>query len=205
MRLFVGIPLADAVVHEITALVRCLRAGESGQSGRRWTAPESWHITLQFLGNTTAQQFECLTARLTEVRCAAIPVELGVVGVFDRAGVLFVEVVVAPELSELQQRVTAATSRCGFVAETRPFHPHITLARKTGNKGQRDRGNRKADLPAWEVGAARGKTLSELVARAGQAPPFTRFTAREYVLYESHLGREGARYEVRERFSLHDP
>ena len=28
----------------------------------------SWHITLQFLGNATSEQFECLMARLGEVR-----------------------------------------------------------------------------------------------------------------------------------------
>ena len=109
-------------------------SGESAGhgDGLRWTAPESWHITLQFLGNATAEQLQCLTARLGEVRSAAVAVQLGELGCFDRAGVFFVDVAVTPELAALERSVVAATSRCGFVAEARPFHPHITLARAKG-------------------------------------------------------------------------
>ncbi len=53
MRLFVGIALADAVVRELESVVARLR---SSDSGLRWTEPDSWHITLQFLGNTTPEQ-----------------------------------------------------------------------------------------------------------------------------------------------------
>ncbi len=186
MRLFVGIPLEDAVARELAAAVARLRSRESvaRDDGLRWTAPESWHITLEFLGNATAEQLECLRARLGEVRSAAVPVQLGELGCFDRAGVFFAGVSVTPGLAALQQHVTAATSRCGFVAEARPFHPHITLARA---KGQ-----------------GRGSGLRELAARAGKGPAFTRFLAREFVLYESHLGAGGAKYEAKARVALKD-
>jgi 2'-5' RNA ligase len=179
MRLFVGIPLADAVVRELAAVVARLRSHESGM---RWTAPESWHITLQFLGNATAEQLECLMARLGDVHSAAVPVRLGELGCFDRAGVFFADVTVTPELAALEQHVVAATSRCGFVAEMRPFHPHITLARA---KGQ-----------------GRGTGLHEVQSKVRGQPTFTRFIARELVLYESHLGSGGARYEVKMRVPL---
>jgi 2'-5' RNA ligase len=179
MRLFVGIPLADVGVRELEAEVARLRPGAGNL---RWTASESWHITLQFLGETTPEQYECLAARLGEVRAAPVTVQLGELGFFDRAGVFFADVVVAPELIALEHRVVAATSKCGFVAETRPFHPHITLARA---KGQ----GRSADLREL-----RGKIRSQ--------PSFTRFTAREFLLYESHLGPGGAQYEVKARFGL---
>jgi 2'-5' RNA ligase len=186
MRLFVGIPLADAAARELAAAVARMRSRESvaRSGGLRWTAPESWHITLQFLGNATAEQLECLRARLGEVRSAAVPVQLGELGCFDRAGVFFASVNVTPGLAALQQHVTAATNLCGFVAEVRPFHPHITLARA---KGQ-----------------GRGSGLRELAARAGKGPAFTRFLAGEFVLYESHLEADGARYEAKARVALKD-
>jgi 2'-5' RNA ligase len=109
-------------------------------------------------------------------------VQLGELGFFDRAQVFFADVVVAPGLIALEQRVIAATSQCGFVAETRPFHPHITLARA---KGQ-----------------GRGTELRELKGRIRSQPSFTRFTAREFLLYESHLGPGGAKYEVKARIGL---
>ncbi len=208
MRLFVGIPLADPVVRELAAVVARLRNDRSGprggSDGLRWTEPESWHITLQFLGNATSEQFECLKARLAEVRSAPAPVRLGELGSFDRAGILFADVAVAPELAALQQRVAAATSECGFVAEARPFHPHITLAKETGSKRARERNHRKSGDQSEEKAGRRGVELREAMAGVGSQPAFTRFVAREFVLYESHLGPDGAKYEIRQRFPLAD-
>jgi 2'-5' RNA ligase len=182
MRLFVGIPLADDAMRELAAAVGRLRSASAGRDGLRWTAPESWHITLEFLGNATEEQLACLKTRLGEVRNAPVSVQLGELGCFDRAGVLFADVEVTPELAAIQRSVVAATSRCGFEAEARPFHPHITLARAKGE-------GRAADL----------RTLQSKVR---SQPAFTRFTAREFVLYESHLGAGGAKYEARMRVAL---
>ena len=196
MRLCVGIPLADGVVSEFAAAVAKMKPG----APLRWTEPESWHITLQFLGNATQEQFECLRAQLGEVRSAQVLVQLGALGCFERPGVLFADVKMTPELTALEQRVIAATSRCGFRAEERPFHPHITLARKTENDGARERGSK--GKREEDRGNKHAVTLRELMAKAGSQPRFTRFTAREFLLYESHTERKGARYEVRSRFAL---
>ncbi len=186
MRLFVGIPLADVVIRELAAVVARLRSPAADRNppvgGLRWTAPECWHITLQFLGETTPEQYECLVARLGEVRAASVTVQLGELGLFDSAGVFYVDAGLTQGLAALAQRVVSATSECGFAAESRPFHPHITLARA---KGQ-----------------GRSAGLRELRSRMSSQPAFTRFTAREFLLYESHLGPGGAKYEVKARFGL---
>jgi 2'-5' RNA ligase len=177
MRLFVAIPLADPVVRELASVVARLR---SNTDKLRWTAPESWHITLQFLGNTTPEQLGRLSSRLADVRSDPAPVQLGNLGVFDRSGVFFADVSLAPALIALQQRVMAGTTECGFVPELRPFHPHITLARA------KDRG--------------RGTQLRELRKKIPGHPTFSRFTASDFLLYESGLSAEGAHYEVLKRF-----
>ncbi|MGO9326040.1 MAG: RNA 2',3'-cyclic phosphodiesterase [Terracidiphilus sp.] len=184
MRLFVGIPLADAVARELGNAIARLREGESSEPGSRlrWTAPESWHITLQFLGNATQEQLECLKTRLGEVRASAVPVKLGELGCFDRAGVFFADVTVTLELAALERSVVAATGPCGFAAETRPFHPHITLARAKGH--------------------GRGTELRAIKSKIRNQPAFARFTATEFVLYESHLAPGGAHYEARMRMAL---
>jgi 2'-5' RNA ligase len=194
MRLFVAIPLAQAVEREIKALAARLR--RSGD-GLRWTAPESWHITLQFLGNATTEQFACLRERLAEVRFAPFTVRLGELGSFPRAGVLFVEVVTSAELEALAQSVVSATGHCGFTAEDRPFHPHITLARETGNKGPRERGNNSRGGSF----AGRRVDLRQLREQTRGLDAFQPFTAREFLLYESYLEPAGARYEVKARFA----
>jgi 2'-5' RNA ligase len=187
MRLFIGIPLAAAVIDELSAVVARLRRKEDGL---RWTAPESWHITLQFLGETTPEQYSILAAQLGEVRLPPVPVRLDGLGFFDRTGVFFAGVEVSGQMLNLQKSILAVTGGCGFKPETRPFHPHITLARAKGhNRGQGSR--------------ARGQSgLSELEAKARAHHNFTRFDAQEFNLYESFLGASGARYEIRQRYSL---
>jgi 2'-5' RNA ligase len=176
MRLFVGIPLAVEVIEQLSAVSMRLQTGEDGL---RWSAPESWHITLQFLGNT--REYECIVARLRELRSPPLPVQLEGLGFFERAGVFFAGVRRTPELEALQKSVTAATGLCGLVPESRPYHPHITLARSK-SKG------------VTALRALKGKIHRE--------PTFSGSLAEEFVLYESVPGAKGSHYQVRERFPL---
>jgi 2'-5' RNA ligase len=177
MRLFIAIPLAPAVVAELAALTDRLKSPEDGL---RWSAEAGWHITLQFLGATAPQQFDCVAAGLRQIRYAPFEIQLEAPGIFDRAGVFFVGVRLSPELTGLQEHVLAATTPCGFAAEDRPYHPHITLAREKGGR----------------------RGLKKLKGRIGGVPAFSSFMAGEFLLYESFPGPGGSRYEVRERIRL---
>jgi len=179
MRLFIGIPLAAGVADELAKLAARLRRKDDGL---RWSAAESWHITLQFLGSVDEQRYGCVVERLREVRFTAVSVALEGVGTFDRAGVFFAGVRVTPQLIALQQRVTVAMEGCGFVPEERPYHPHITLARSKGKEGVRG--------------------LRALKMRVQREPKFGTFVAGEFALYESVPEPGGSRYVVLERFEL---
>lgn len=180
MRLFIGIPLATATADGLAAIVQQLYA-QAPPQGLRWSAREFWHITLQFLGSTRPEQYDCITTRLRELHYPPVRIDLGSLATFDRAGVLYVEVRVTPDLAALQQAVTASTSLCGFTPEDRPYHPHITLARRKG-KG--------------------GRELRNLKMQMQQQPKLAAFTANSFILYESTPTPEGSRYDVRERFPL---
>lgn len=179
MRLFAAIPLADSVVAELTRFTARLR---SASANLRWSAAESWHITLQFFGNTSEDQYTCLTGRLSALRAGPVPIQLGELGVFDRAGIFYAGVELTPQLVALQQRIVAATTPCGFAAEARPYHPHITLARLKGD--------------------SRARELRGLLAGVPAKTRFSRFTASGFLVYESHLCSTGSTYEVRHRFPL---
>ncbi len=181
MRLFLAIPLAESVAAELTRLTARLRPANANL---RWASAESWHITLQFLGNASEEQCGCLIDRLANLRSAPVPVQLGEPGIFERTSVFYAGVELTPQLITLQQRVLAATAPCGFEPETRPYHPHITLARMKAGRG--------------------GHELRWLLASLHAQPKFSRFTAREFLLYESHLSSAGSQYEVRQRFPLED-
>jgi 2'-5' RNA ligase len=177
MRLFIGIPLAAQVVNELAALTARLK---SPTDGLRWSAEAGWHITLQFLGQTSAEQYACVTAGLHTILYTPFEIQLEPPGFFDRAGVFFAGARISPDLAGLQEKVVAATMPCGFVPEDRPYHPHITLAR--------DKGGRQG--------------LRRLKSRVPDKVQFSSFTANEFLLYQSFPGPSGSRYEVRERFAL---
>lgn len=169
--------MSHTVVNQLAAVrARLERPGD----GLRWSAPESWHITLQFLGATTSAQYDCLVSGLGAIHSKAVLIRLEGLGFFERPGVFFAGVQVSPELIALQRSVLAATTPCGFEPEDRPYHPHITLARNRGREN-----------------GARG-----LKPRVGPAPEFANFVAHEFLLYESFPGPKGSRYEVRARFAL---
>lgn len=178
MRLFVGIPLAADVVDELTRLTQRLRRTDDGL---RWSAPESWHITLQFLGSSDRDRYECVLARLHEIHRPPVPIHLDAPGFFDRAGIFFAGVHPSTELAALERHIVAATTLCGFEPEMRPYHPHITLARSKGRSG--------ATLRAWRT-------------RLPSMPQFSSFVSEEFWLYESKPTPTGSQYEVRERFTL---
>lgn len=182
MRLFVGIALTPDAA---TALeqIRNQLAPKAGDSVR-WPGPENWHVTLQFLGNTTEERAACVTNQLATIHANPVPVRLAELGFFPRVGVFHAGVDLSPELLSLQQRVTAATRPCGFIPEDRPYHPHITLARSKG------RGGAQALAPLQ-------KAVEQHRIRLA-----ARFLAEEFLLYESFPGPEGSRYEARARFPL---
>lgn len=177
MRLFIGIPLAAVVVCELATLTARLKFPNDGL---RWSAEAGWHITMQFLGETSPEQYTCVTAGLARIGASPFDIQLEPPDFFDRAGVFFAGVRLSPELIRLQELVVAATKPCGFAPEERPYHPHITLARdKSGRQG-----------------------LRRLKPRLKGDAQFSGFTAKEFLLYESFPGPGGSRYEVREQFSL---
>jgi 2'-5' RNA ligase len=181
MRLFVAIALTAEAAE---ALARVRERLAAAGDALRWTEPESWHVTLQFLGNASEEQASCVAGRLAEVRAERVPVRLEGLGFFARAGVFYAGVALTPELLALEQKVTAATRGCGFLPEERAYNPHITLARVKG------RGAASALRPLQQA-VERNRT--NLAAE---------FVAEEFLLYESFPGPEGSRYEVRGRWPL---
>ena len=180
MRLFVGIAL-DA---EATAALRrvCERLAPAGGEVR-WQSELTWHVTLQFLGEASNEQAACVVERLRAIDAERVPVSLSGLGFFERAGIFFADVPATAELLALERKVSAATCMCGFLPDSRAYHPHITLAKAKGR-------NPRA-LARLQKEAERGKFALE-----------AEFVAREFLLYESFPGPDGSRYEVREGFAL---
>ncbi len=179
-RLFIAVPVSeqirDALVNHLNT--QCRGKPLPGRSAK----PESWHFTLKFLGNVGQTQCDSLVQAMKNASFdSRFDVKFGGLGAFPRAAkatVLWIGVEKGGEqLSLLATTVEAAASSVGFTPENRPYHPHLTLSRIR---------------PPQPI----GPLLSQV------APLGMEMAVDQIVLYQSHLSREGARYQVIERFAL---
>lgn len=153
---------------------------------QKWVHPEDYHITLAFLGNAETGMLEKSVQLISEAlkKERAFPLNIEGLDTFGRKEsprIFWLRLVEQTCLYEVRKKVFHACELAGFSLEKRPFHPHITVARKW-----------KGDSPLVH------ESLQ-------QENPFTceavSFVANEIVLYQTHLERE-PKYEVVQSFKL---
>jgi 2'-5' RNA ligase len=173
-RLFVAIRPPETVRAQLLDLME-------GMPGMRWQDDEQLHLTLRFVGEVERPVAEDLSAALQHIRFEHFSIKLEGVGKFEkhRNGALWAGVHPKEQLRALAAKVERACQSAGLEPERRAFHPHITLAR-------------------WKGKAQRLAAYLERHSGLTSNP----WEAREFILYESHLGREGAHYEAIERIPL---
>ena len=133
VRSFVAIELPDEVKSAIAQLQNQLKSG--GQFPIKWVDPYSIHLTLKFLGNIDRDMVEEITRAMDETVRGVSPFHLEIkgLGVFPnlrRVQVAWVGVGGdLGQLGGLHKRIESSLSPLGFAPESRPFTPHLTLAR----------------------------------------------------------------------------
>ncbi|MDA0662460.1 MAG: RNA 2',3'-cyclic phosphodiesterase [Proteobacteria bacterium] len=195
IRLFAALALPDDL--------RARLAGMQGRiDGARWVAPENMHITLRFIGEVSEAVAGDIVEALEDLRCPGFPVTLTGAGRFgsgDRTRAIWVGVERTPEIVGLHARIDRALIRIGLAPEGRKYIPHMTLAR-FGGGGSRGSGGRNGGRGRRADGLPDRRVLQWLEAHGGFfALPFE---ARAFVLYESHLGRNGPHYAPVAEFPL---
>ncbi|MGL4649207.1 MAG: RNA 2',3'-cyclic phosphodiesterase, partial [Caldilineaceae bacterium] len=141
MRLFVAVELPVSAQSNLRVVQQRLDAhlrAAALQQTLRWTAPENIHLTLRFLGETSAAQRVSIEAGLARVAQEHAPhiveiVGLGVFPSFRRPSVLWAGLRGTPQAMAVLMAMQAACEQvareAAFPAEDRPFSPHLTLAR----------------------------------------------------------------------------
>jgi 2'-5' RNA ligase len=178
MRLFIALNLPKKERERIHRATRRLREGDMPV---RWLGPDHFHITLKFLGEVRQDQVPRVEEAMGRVAAStqAFSTDLGGFGAFPtirRPRVIWLGVGANPELRCLKQDLEWALADIGFEAETRAFHPHVTLGRAD------DRGG---------AGAFRG--LDELMAVMEFKGDVRVHTLD---LMRSQVSRGGAKYTV---------
>ena len=136
LRLFLAVPADPAWVGSARELVSGLRRATPDAS---WTRPESWHITLHFLGETSRTLADRFAAEIAPIVEGAAGGELQTSGamVFPSRGparVLAVGFAESAATASLGLIATEAARLSAQIQDPKPatqnrFHPHVTLAR----------------------------------------------------------------------------
>lgn len=183
-RLFVAI---DAGAEISAALGSAVARVRSHAPRASWPGNTVAHVTLVFLGNVPDTQVDPLRAALRESARRRPPLTLRVqgAGVFGRPTqprTLWAGIDGDREpLTALVADLRHALAPLGFEPEDRKFHPHLTLARARGPRGDPDLARCAAELRDQAFGVIR---------------------ARAITLYRSELLPSGARHHVVEQCAL---
>ncbi len=180
LRLFFGLQLPQYVREAVSAHVEYLRSIFPA-SGANWVRPAGLHVTLKFLGEAEAIRLDALYQTALVAAAGVAPFKLVVegAGTFRARGearVLWLGVRDEDgQLARLQFRLDKECVYVGFPRETRPFEPHVTLARLR---------------PRW-----RGDDLRELSETHRDTPfgPYA-FQVTRFSLMRSELGPGAPRY-----------
>lgn len=179
MRLFIAL---DIPVEVRARLAEYMERARLLAPKARWARVEGLHVTLKFIGQTSDARAEELKTALASVKVAPFPVRFADVGFFPipkGARVFWAGVDGGDNLPHLASTIDSALEKLGFPCETKPYHPHLTLAR-TSSRPLRELQPLLDDLP----------------------PQFGTMTAREFFLYQSQPQRGGSIYTRLERFGL---
>ena len=188
LRAFVAIELTEEARQHLGLLTNSLR--HEVTHGIRWVDHHGVHLTLKFLGDLPVDRLDAVIAAMEETAEGATPFSLSIhsIGAFPGLAaprVLWAGVQgdLAP-LLKLQTGLEESLAAKGFPKETRPFAPHITLARVRGKLSPTD--------------------IQHLAAavESAKAQPKRELPVHRLSLMESTLTAHGALYARRGQISL---
>ncbi|QFT90252.1 2'-5'-RNA ligase [Bacillus sp. THAF10] len=149
----------------------------------RWVHPDDLHLTLAFLGRMEPSQKKRIMELLPNVVKQHEPFtivlnNLGTFGNPQSPRIFWYGVEESEQLFSLRKSVYDVCQNIGFTLDTRPFHPHITLARK------------------WKGPGSMTEDKLQSSSSLSQS-----FQVNNVILYETHLDRM-PKYEEKEEFPL---
>ena len=182
-RTFIAIELPPDVRSRVTQHIARLRQ-EQPNVRASWCRENNLHLTLRFLGNVPVADIPKISAAVERATksVSSFPLTFSGCGTFPphgRPSVLWIGTQAAG-LQVLHAAVEKELAEAGFACESRPFHPHLTVARLREAEGAR--------------------SLAELHKNLEFTP--VAFDVSEVVVFRSELLREGSMHTAISRHEL---
>jgi RNA 2',3'-cyclic 3'-phosphodiesterase len=189
MRLFVALDLPESARTNLSEMVARLKSEHTKSEGAkvRWSRPESLHITLKFIGHVDPAKLGSIRTALSTVHSPE-PIEMNIrgVGFFPnerQPRVAWCGVEASPNLAQLAADTGRSLESLGILPESRPYVPHLTLARFSSPDELEKLISAASDLKSYEFGSA---------------------SESEFHLYESILKPSGSEYKRLATFNFVD-
>ena len=190
MRLFLALDIDREIRERIAAYRDELRPLAPDLT---WVNPETFHVTLQFLGET--KKLDEIKQALAQVTSSPVKLLFRGAGFFPNpksARVFWVGIEFDEHLQPLVSSIGKTLAPLGFTPDSGAYTPHLTLARVGSGRPRPIRGERSAP----------GLQLVRATIEALPAMNFGTMTASEFYLYESKLSPAGPKYLELARYSL---
>ncbi len=174
-RLFTGLEIPADVAFELDLM-------RGGIIGSRWIDPQSFHITLRFIGDIDDGLAREIAYELDGVEARPFSVRLKGIDVFggNKPHTLYAGVEHGAELRRLRSIHERICQVLGLDADQRKFTPHVTLAR----------------LKDPDLGSLRRFLASHSLYKSRL------FEVARFVLFSSRPSRGGGPYAVEESYQL---
>ncbi len=172
MRLFTALHLPGEVVHNLESFVARIKP----TARIHWSPPANLHVTTKFIGEWPHDRLPELQIALAAMReRPAIEVSTAKVGFFpnETSPRVFWCGIEAEGLEALASDTNSATASIGVACESRPYSPHLTLARIKERLNLQPLHAAIAAIPSLDFG---------------------RFTARSFYLFRSEMRPTGSVY-----------
>ncbi len=175
IRLFAAIPVPDEISDGLYRLRRPM-------PGARWTEQSDYHLTLCFVGDIDNRQASEFADELSRIEINPFPLKVSSLDVFggNDPHVLWAGLAPSTELDDLHRLVKGAARSAGLKPDSKPFKPHITLAR----------------LRSPPAGAIERFLRQNVALRSSE------FTVDHFALYSAKPRTGGGPYVIEERFPL---
>lgn len=189
-RTFIALELNAALQRHLDGLIRQMALH---LPNLRWVDPAGTHLTLAFLGALTDEQL-AQAMNATELAVRMVPTfeycltSLGIFGSLRQPRVVWMGIDEhSGRLQQLHRKLNFELEKGGFVVNSRPFSPHLTLARV------------KTPLNTNEQGY-----LQQFLNSNGNDSTAPHYHVQQISVMKSELFRTGARYTCLRNFALTD-
>jgi len=131
MRLFIGIPLPGEYAQLIGRIQTKWKKRLASKVS--WVRPDLAHVTLKFLGEVDGDRVVAIVQAMREAARGSFEAQGGAGGFFPPKGaprVIWVGLRQGrEECAAYFEKLDGGLAQAGFVAESKPFSPHLTVAR----------------------------------------------------------------------------